>query len=148
MKMNILIRKISNIKTILFLSIIGITTIIYSLFQKKDEISNFNEQTEITIIDLRHGNGVNYLLFVGIFLFIFSFILLIVKHYSKNEIKVNNRTTLTPKENEVLLLIEKKYSNKDIANELFISVSTVKTHINNIFKKMKVKKRSDLMKKA
>lgn len=145
--MSILIRTIYNIKTILFLATIGVTTIIYSLLQKKGTVSTFNnEQSKITIIDLRNNNEVNYLLFVGLFIFIISFVLFIVKYYSTIN-KVNERNVLTPKENEILALIEKGYSNKDISNELFISVSTVKTHINNIFKKKKVAKREDLIKK-
>ena len=145
--MSILIRTIYNIKTILFLATIGVTTIIYFLLQKKEPVSTFNnEQSKITIIDLRNNNEVNYLLFVGLFIFIISFVLFIVKYYSTIN-KVNERNVLTPNENEILALIEKGYSNKDISNELFISVSTVKTHINNIFKKKKVAKREDLIKK-
>ena len=131
---------------ILFFATIGLTTVIYSLLQKKSNISSFNnEQTEITIIDLRHSNEVNYLLFVGLFIFILSFTLFIIKHYSITNKNVNERTILTKKEKEILILIEKGYSNKDISNELFISVSTVKTHISNIFKKKKVTKRTDLI---
>ena len=105
--MSILIRTIYNIKTILFLATIGVTTIIYSLLQKKEPVSTFNnEQSKITIIDLRNNNEVNYLLFIGLFIFIISFVLFIVKHYSTNN-KVNERNVLTPKENEILALIEK-----------------------------------------
>lgn len=42
------------------------------------------------------------------------------------------------------LILEEK-SNKEIAIELFISVSTVKTHITNIYQKLQVANRSDLM---
>ena len=35
-------------------------------------------------------------------------------------------------------------SNKEIASELFISLSTVKTHINNLYKKLDVSSRDDL----
>ncbi len=146
--MSILIKTIYNIKIILFLATIGATTIIYSLLQNKEPVSTFNnEQSKITIIDLRHNNEVNYLLFVGLFIFIISFALFIIKHYSITNKNINDRTILTPKENEILVLIEKGYSNKEISNELFISVSTVKTHINNIFKKKKVTKRNNLIQK-
>lgn len=40
---------------------------------------------------------------------------------------------LTPKEIEVLKLIVKGLNNSEIANELVLSLSTVKFHIENIF---------------
>ena len=42
---------------------------------------------------------------------------------------------LTGREREILKLITKEYSNKQIAEELFISERTVETHRKNIFKK-------------
>lgn len=42
---------------------------------------------------------------------------------------------LTDREKEILKLISKEYSNKQIAEELFISERTVETHRKNIFKK-------------
>lgn len=52
---------------------------------------------------------------------------------------------LTPRETELLELILKGKSNKEIADELFISESTVKSHTHNIFNKYDVKRRSELM---
>ncbi len=42
---------------------------------------------------------------------------------------------LTDREREIVKLIAKEYTNKDIAEELFISERTVETHRKNIFKK-------------
>jgi DNA-binding NarL/FixJ family response regulator len=42
---------------------------------------------------------------------------------------------LTDREREILKLIAKEYTNKNIAEELFISERTVETHRKNIFKK-------------
>lgn len=52
---------------------------------------------------------------------------------------------LTKREYEVLLLIAEGLSNRDIADRLFISEKTVKNHVSNIFKKIKV---NDRMKAA
>lgn len=51
---------------------------------------------------------------------------------------------LTKQEQNVLELMLKEYSNKEIAEALFISVSTVKTHINNIYKKLNVNSREEI----
>lgn len=45
---------------------------------------------------------------------------------------------LTGRELEVLLLISKGYSNQEIADELFITLKTVKTHVSNILSKLEV----------
>ena len=48
---------------------------------------------------------------------------------------------LTPREKELMELIYSGLSNKEIAETLFLSESTVKTHIYNIFRKLEVKNR-------
>ncbi len=50
---------------------------------------------------------------------------------------------LTPREREVLALIEKGWSNKDIARHLSIEVRTVKNHVHNIFDKLRVRSRGE-----
>lgn len=52
---------------------------------------------------------------------------------------------LTAKENEVLQLISAGRSNKEIAGELFISMATVKSHINSIYKKTGARNRKAIM---
>lgn len=49
--------------------------------------------------------------------------------------------TLTPREHEVLQLVADGKSNDEIANELVISVLTVKTHVHNILTKLDMTKR-------
>ncbi|MEW5819717.1 MAG: response regulator transcription factor [Cyanobacteriota bacterium] len=50
--------------------------------------------------------------------------------------------TITPKEKEIIKLIIKGYSNSKIANELYISDSTVSNHMQNIFSKLKAESRT------
>jgi DNA-binding NarL/FixJ family response regulator len=49
--------------------------------------------------------------------------------------KVNEEAGLTAREIEIIGLIEKEFSNKQIAERLFISERTVETHRKNIFRK-------------
>lgn len=50
--------------------------------------------------------------------------------------------TLTERETEVLRLIAKGHSNKEIAAELFLSDKTVKTHVSNILQKLNLLSRT------
>jgi DNA-binding CsgD family transcriptional regulator len=54
---------------------------------------------------------------------------------------------LTEREAETALLIMQGKNNQQIAESLYISTSTVKTHIHNIFRKMEVSSRKELIKK-
>ena len=49
--------------------------------------------------------------------------------------KENDNAHLTQREIEIIQLIEKELTNKDIADKLFISERTVETHRKNIFRK-------------
>lgn len=49
---------------------------------------------------------------------------------------------LTNRESEILLLIAKGRSNQEIADELFITLKTVKTHVSNILAKLEVEDRT------
>lgn len=60
----------------------------------------------------------------------------------KNLNKDVNIDVLTPKEKEVLALVAKGASNQEIADKLFVRDVTVKTHLNSIFKKLKVTNRT------
>ena len=51
---------------------------------------------------------------------------------------------LTPREREVLDLLEQSLSNQEIARQLVIEVGTVKNHVHNILKKLDLNSRRDL----
>lgn len=58
--------------------------------------------------------------------------------------KALSNNLLTEREREVLALVLEGKTNKEIAEALFISIHTVKTHLQNIFKKMNVTNRTSL----
>lgn len=53
------------------------------------------------------------------------------------------RADLSPRETEVLQLLTKGRSNKEIASSLFISEDTVKAHLKTLFAKLKVQDRTE-----
>ena len=65
----------------------------------------------------------------------------------KNEMSLLDNTFLTNREIEILKFISKGYTNKQLCDELFISLNTVKTHITNIFNKLNVRNRTQAIKK-
>jgi DNA-binding NarL/FixJ family response regulator len=55
---------------------------------------------------------------------------------------------LTPRETEVLKLVAKGYTYREIADKLVISVKTVQNHVQNILTKLQLSKRYELMRYA
>ena len=62
--------------------------------------------------------------------------------------KMGSNSDLTEREKEVLEFIVKGSGDKEIARNLFISVTTVRTHIDSIFMKLGVCNRRKLIIKA
>ena len=56
--------------------------------------------------------------------------------------------TLTEREIEVLTMIAQGASNKEIAQETFLSQGTVKAHVSHIMSKLRVERRTDLVRVA
>lgn len=59
-----------------------------------------------------------------------------IKHQKIKELEITSR------EYEVLELIAKGFSNKEIADTLFLSESTIKTHVSNLLTKLNAKRRT------
>ena len=55
---------------------------------------------------------------------------------------------LSERELEVLRLIAAGLSNREIADELFIALGTVKRHINNTYGKLQVRRRTEAVARA
>ena len=60
--------------------------------------------------------------------------------YRKNHVELHD--DLTARERDSLALLTKGYENQRIADELFISLKTVKTHVSNILSKLEVSDRT------
>ncbi len=68
--------------------------------------------------------------------------------YSNHEVFMtfpdsSKKSTLTSREQEVLSLVAIGYTNKEIAESLFVSMHTVKNHMTNIFTKLKCSNRAE-----
>lgn len=66
-----------------------------------------------------------------------------VKSYSER-IDDSNLTQLKQREIEILTLVAKNYSNKQIADNLFLTEKTVKNYLTKIYKKLKISSRSEV----
>ena len=59
-----------------------------------------------------------------------------------------SKSGISKRELEVLQLIAQGFSNQEIADRLFVSLNTVKTHSSNLFLKLDVKRRTQAIEKA
>lgn len=71
----------------------------------------------------------------------------IVNSFHVNE-KNEELEKLTSREQEILNLLSKGYRYKEIANEIFLSTETVRTHIRNIYIKLQVNSRTEALNKV
>jgi DNA-binding NarL/FixJ family response regulator len=55
---------------------------------------------------------------------------------------------ISKREYQVLIEISKGLSNKEIASKLFVSESTIKTHVSNLLTKLNAKRRTQAIQKA
>ncbi|NKI30490.1 helix-turn-helix transcriptional regulator [Muricauda sp. DJ-13] len=69
-------------------------------------------------------------------------------YYWRNGVRKSIPAELSKQEITVRNLILQGKSNKEIANELFISLSTVKSHITNLYAKLNVANRQELFQKS
>lgn len=67
------------------------------------------------------------------------------KELDLNKINKFANSTLTPQEINILAKLIEGKSNKQISDELFVSINTTKTHLKNIFLKLDVSSRSEAM---
>jgi len=71
-----------------------------------------------------------------------------LEHCESPPAKENTGSPLTPKERDVLALIARGQSNKEVARNLNVAPETIKTHLKNIFFKLSVDRRIQAVAKA
>lgn len=67
---------------------------------------------------------------------------------SSIDLKKVEQLGISKREYEVLVHISKGLSNREIANTLFVSESTIKTHVSNLLVKLDAKRRTQAIQKA
>ncbi len=67
--------------------------------------------------------------------------------FTPNAAEIEN-LSISKRELEVLSLMAEGLSNKEIAEKLFVSLNTVKTHSSKLFEKLEVKRRTQAVEKA
>lgn len=77
---------------------------------------------------------------LGVLALLLAFVVIKKSYYKTSAVQ-----ELSRQENTIRTLIEQGKTNKEIASELFISLSTVKTHITNIYSKLNVSNRQELL---
>ena len=66
------------------------------------------------------------------------------KRAREEKYNLDYKEILSPQEQKVFELMNQELSNKEIAEKLFVSLSTIKTHINNIYSKLSISSRKEI----
>jgi two-component system response regulator NreC len=90
-------------------------------------------------------NAVRSVAHGGVFLYPTMARRLVQQFLSQSGVDTLGQAKLTPKEKEVLKLIAEGYSNKEIAEDLVVSPSTIHSHRTNLMQKLNLSKRHELV---
>lgn len=74
-------------------------------------------------------------------------VIVVTPDFKLNEPELQ-RLGISKREYEVLELIAQGLSNQEIAEKLFVSLNTVKTHSSNLFMKLEVRRRTEAIRRA
>ena len=68
---------------------------------------------------------------------------MVVRSFAQKTPERAETNPLSPRESEILALVAKGLSNKEVSNNLGISIGTVRIHLNHIYEKLHVRCRTD-----
>ncbi len=139
-------------KTLLIIFLIPLILGIYLILKpgKSNVVQSVGKKNVVVVIDLEKDKAFPINKVIGVVL-VLSSMFFAYYFYNKTNITVSDKENsiskenLTVQESKIYDLLTIKYSNKEIAAELNISVSTVKTHVNNIYKKLGISSRKELV---
>ncbi len=89
-------------------------------------------------------NNINSLFLVPFILLVCWLGITLGTNKKKDDFELAYKNRITEREKNVIELIALGKKNQEIADQLFVDISTVKTHINNIYKKTGLKNRKEL----
>jgi DNA-binding NarL/FixJ family response regulator len=72
----------------------------------------------------------------------------VVASFQKSRKISAEESLLTDRENQILDLLSQGFRNKEIAEKLFVSVNTIRTHIYNVYEKLHVQNRIEALNKT
>ncbi len=112
----------------------------------------FIDKLEYTEFQSKTSSAISYKWFILIALILIIAVLFLFKHkYIKNpeasyiDENIQLLSLLSVQEKKVLDLLKEGKSNKEISLELYIEVSTVKSHLNKIYSRLGVKSRKEII---
>jgi DNA-binding NarL/FixJ family response regulator len=85
--------------------------------------------------------GIRYILSGEIWISREILLIYVFDSLDEKHVAITEKTSLTPREIEILTLVSMGSSNDEISTKMCISTNTVKTHMYNIFKKINVQNR-------
>ncbi len=89
-------------------------------------------------------NNVNSLLLIPFILLVCWLGILLGATKKETEFELTYQNQISDREKKIIELISQGKRNQEIADELYNDISTIKTHLNNIYRKTGVKNRKEL----
>ena len=111
---------------------------------KSYTVTENGESFQLIRIDKsKKDNRLKKWLFISLSIIVTILIVWVIFYYLKKK-KDGATNRLTKQELNIASLINSGKTNLEVADELCISMSTVKTHINNIYRKLNISSRKEL----
>ena len=101
---------------------------------------------DLYLVNLEKEKSISWLIYLIGILLLLSILMnfYLFKKITDQKSRYSSTKNLTNQEQNILNLILQDKSNKEIASDMFVSLSTVKTHINNLYKKLNVTSREEV----